>query len=196
MKLRVLCMTVMSAAIILTGCSSNSQGDVQVLDGYELQPQYAGALDFAGNDAVFTVRIVKAESPQVGTISDSGGVRGTYVYTPITAVVTEVLKAGGESVTVGQTVTLRVAGGTTGGRTTVNKITAEPSDYASGALVQIFSGKAFHDPESGQTQYVPNWSFEVGSTTLTNLHDRKVQMSLGDANNQAQEVAAWRGWQR
>jgi hypothetical protein len=197
-----------ACVVALAGCSSSAtagQGhaadagvNVTTVSGYELPGGYGDALDHQGNDAIFTAVVsdqlpAKKFTPPVG-----GGTSMAYVYTPVRVQIATVLKAGGGTLRPGQLVTLRVMGGATATDSTINEITAGPDLYKAGRTVQVFSQPPFVDPDTGEIQYVPNWSFAESADhkSLANLHEPSVTIPLGTALAQAQQKADSSGWKK
>jgi hypothetical protein len=171
---------------------------VNSVSGYELPGGYDNALDHNGNDAIFTA-VVRDLMPAKAFTYQVGGVASqTYAYTPVRAEITAVLKPGSGDLQPGQTVTLRVLGGTTASIRTINEITAGPDLYKAGEAVQVFSQPPFIDPDTGEVQYVPNWSFAESADhkTLSNLHEPSVTIPLGTALAQAHQKADSSGWKK
>ena len=190
-------------AVAISGCSSSvtagrdgTEMTVTTVSGYELPGGYGNALDHKGNDAIFTVVVRDLMPAKKFTLEAGSGVSQTYVYTPVRASITAVLKPGGKELQPGQIVTLRVLGGSTASDRTINEITAGPELYRVGRTVQIFSQPPFVDPDTGTVQYVPNWSFEqsVDNKSLTNLHEPSVTIPVDAARTQAQRKAVSSGW--
>lgn len=194
-------------AVLFTsyGCGSKSPGadspntvSTQTVSGYGVSPRYASALDFSGNDSIFTVRIVSLGPPAV-SMPISADDSTTYVFTPISATVLSVLKSGNtRGVRAGDNVTLRILGGEAAVKRTINDITAGPDSYHPGDVVQIFASSPYSDPQTGALQYVPNWSFQLSGdgSKLTNLAETGTILDKSSADLLAQEKAAWAGWQR
>lgn len=196
----------LAALLSAAGCDSHpsaagsksSQLHTDVVSGYEFSPSYASALDFTGNDSIFAVRVDGSGQPALSA-PISAASHHRYVYTPITATVVAVLKAGeAPKVQVGKTVTLRILGGETATERTINDMTAGPDSYQTGSVIQIFASKPHVDPTTRSLQYVPNWSFALSSdrTTLTNLADATATVRKAKADLMAEEKAAWARWQR
>jgi hypothetical protein len=171
---------------------------VNSVSGYELPGGYGNALDHNGNDAIFTAVVRDLMPAKEFTYQGGGVVSQTYAYTPVRAQITAVLKPGSRDLQPGQTVTLRVLGGTTASIRTINKITAGPDLYGAGMTVQIFSQPPFVDPDTGDVQYVPNWSFAQSADheSLTNLHEPSVTIPVDAARGQAQQKADRSGWDK
>jgi hypothetical protein len=168
------------------------------MSGYELPGGYNDALDHQGNDAVFTA-VVRDLMPAKTFVYKAGdGVSQTYVYTPVRVELTSVIKRGTRDLQTGQLVTLRVLGGTTATTRTINEITAGPDRYRAGMTVQVFAQPPFVNPDTGEVQYIPNWSFgqSADHQDLVNLHEPKVTISIGSARLHAQEKAAFSGWEK
>lgn len=186
------------AAGAVTGCASSSARPApqvtQMVQGYDLEPSHASALDYPGNDSIFTARVIRAGESLVSQPIRSEA-PDTYVYTPVSAVVTEVLKPGERQLRTRDKVVLRVLGGHTGNRVTINGLSAGPSEYRPGTQVQVFASSPYTDPETKGVQYVPNWAFGFTGDTIYNLHEPQTKMTATAAQLQTQEVAAWRGWQ-
>jgi hypothetical protein len=209
-RLPVMVMAI-SAAVIIAGCSSSTtagrggaagRGEAEVavttVSGYELPAGYSNALDHQGNGAIFTV-VVRDLAPARQFTSPGGkGASLTYVYTPIHAEITAVLKPGSGDLRPGQLVTLRVLGGSTASTRTINEITAAPHLYQAGTTVQIFSQPPFVDPDTGEVQYVPNWSFaqSADGKSLVNLHKSSVTVPVATAQTRAQQKADKSGWNK
>ena len=193
------------AVVAVAGCSSSAtmgRGDsekaVTTVSGYELPGGYANALDHQGNDAIFTV-VVRDLTPARQFAPQGGsGASPAYVYTPVRAEVTAVLKSGSADLRPGQLVTLRVLGGTTASSRTVNELTAGPDSYQAGMTVQIFSQPPFTDPATGEVQYVPNWSFaqSADGKNLVNLHKSSATIAVDAARTRAQQKADRSGWNK
>jgi len=192
------------AVIAIAGCSSSAtsgRGEagvkVSLVSGYEFPGGYGEALDHPGNDAIFTA-VVRDLLPARQFTYTRGAAAQTYVYTPVRAQVTAVLKGGGRALQPGQLVTLRVLGGTAASTRTINEITAGPDRYEVGKSVQIFSQPPFVDPGTGAVEYVPNWSFaqSADNKTLTNLHEPGATISVDAARARAQQKADRSGWSK
>jgi hypothetical protein len=204
LKARLLPIMAAGVAAAVAGCSSSAptgQGSPEVkvnsVSGYELPGGYSSALDHQGNDAIFTV-VVRDLLPAKKFTAKTGG-DGTsvaYVYTPVRAEIATVLKPGSGNLRPGQRVTLRVMGGTSGTDRTINEITAGPDLYPAGLTVQIFSQPPFKDPDTGEVQYVPNWSFaqSADAKNLTNLHEPSVTIPVDTARVRAEQKAGRSGW--
>ena len=171
---------------------------VNHVSGYELPESYSSALNHEGNDAIFTAVVRDLLPGKKFTAEGGAGVSLTYVFTPVRAEITAVLKPGSGNLLPGQLVTLRVLGGTTASNRTINEITAGPDLYQAGQTVQIFSQPPFVDPDTGEVQYVPNWSFEqsADNKSLTNLHESGATISVDAARVRAQQKADKAGWNR
>ena len=197
------------AAVAIAGCSPSATAGragaagqpntgvaVTTVSGYELPGGYANALEHQGNDAIFTVVVRDLLPARQFTYKAGDGTSRTYVYTPVRADITAVLKPGSADLRPGQPVTLRVLGGTTAGHRTINEITAAPDLYRVGTTVQIFSQPPFADPGTGKVQYVPNWSFaqSTDGMNLTNLQQPRMTIPLDTARVKAQQKADSSGW--
>ena len=171
---------------------------VSRVSGYELPGGYTSALNHQGNDAIFTAVVRDLAPAKKFTHKGGDGVSLTYVYTPVRAEITAVLKPGSADLHPGQLVTLRVMGGATAGNRTINEITAGPDLYQAGSTVQIFSQPPFVDPDTGEVQYVPNWSFaqSADKRILTNLHKPSETISVDAARVRAQEKSDRSGWNK
>lgn len=211
LKVKLLPIMVACTAVAVAGCSSSATagragaagaGDTGVkvnsVSGYELPGGYSNALDHNGNDAIFTAVIRNLMPAEEFTYQGGGVVSQTYVYTPVRAEIASVLKPGSGDLQPGQTVTLRVLGGTTASIRTINEITAAPDRYGAGMTVEIFSQPPFVDPDTGEVQYVPNWSFaqSADQQSLTNLHEPDVTIGVDTARSRAQQKASRSGWGR
>ena len=192
------------AAIAIAGCTSSApagRGEAGVkvtsVSGYEFPGGYGDALEHPGNDAIFTA-VVRDLLPARQFTHKGGAAAQTYVYTPVRAEITAVLKGGGRALQPGQLVTLRVLGGTTASNRTINEITAGPDRYEVGKTVQIFSQPPFVDPGTGAVEYVPNWSFaqSADNKSLTNLHESGATISVDAARAQAQKKSESSGWNK
>jgi hypothetical protein len=202
-KPRLLPLMAACIAVAAAGCSSSGAtvgGDTGVrvnhVSGYELPEGYSSALNHQGNDAIFTA-VVRDLMPAKEFARQGGDAASlTYVYTPVRAEITAVLKQGSAVLTPGQSVTLRVLGGATASSRTINEVTAGPDRYRLGETVQIFSQPPFVDPDTGEVQYVPNWSFAqaADNKSLTNLHAPRATIPVDTARAQAQKKADSSGW--
>jgi len=206
LKARLLPIMAAGVAAAVAGCSSSAptgQGSAEVkvntVSGYELPGGYSSALDHQGNDAIFTA-VVRDLLPakKFAAKAAGDGVSVAYVYTPVRAEIATVLKRGSRNLQPGQLVTLRVMGGTTATDRTINEITAGPDLYQAGLTVQIFSQPPFVDPDTGEVQYVPNWSFAQSADhkSLANLHEPSVTIPVDTARVRAQQKAGKSGWEK
>lgn len=211
LKVKLLPIMAACAAVAVAGCSSPATvgragaaggGDTGVkvnsVSGYELPGGYSNALDHNGNDAIFTA-VVRDLMPAREFTYQGGGVASqTYAYTPVRAEIAAVLKPGSRNLQPGQLVTLRVLGGTTASIRTINKITAGPDLYQAGMTVQVFSQPPFVDPDTGEVQYVPNWTFaqSADNQSLANLHEPGVTIGVDAARGRAQAKADSSGWKK
>ena len=199
------------AAVAIAGCSPSATAgrgaaagqrdtgvEVTTVSGYELPGGYANALEHQGNDAIFTVIIRDLLPARQFTYKGGDGASKTYIYTPVRADITAVLKPGSGDLQPGQLVTLRVLGGTLAGSRTINEITAGPDLYRAGTTVQIFSQPPFADRDTGEVQYVPNWSFaqSADGKNLANLRDPTATIPVDTAHTRAQQKAHTSGWNR
>ena len=202
-KPRLLPALAVCIAVAAAGCSpsaSTGQGDegvtVNHVSGYELPEGYDSALSHQGNDAIFTAVVRDLTPAKKFTYKGVDGVSLTYVYTPVRAQITAVLKRGSENLLPGRLVTLRVLGGATASNRTINEVTAGPDLYQAGQTVQIFSQAPFTDPDTGEVQFVPNWSFaqSADNKSLTNLHAPSATVSVETARVRGQAKADSSGW--
>jgi hypothetical protein len=215
LKTRWLAVMAVGAVVIIAGCSSSATAGrggaagqaagqkeaevaVTTVSGYELPGGYGNALDHQGNGAIFTVVVRDLAPARQFTPPGGSGTSQTYVYTPIRAAVTAVLRPGSGDLRPGQLVTLRVLGGTTASSRTINEITAGPDLYQAGTTVQIFSQPPFADPDTGEVQYVPNWSFaqSADGKHLVNLSKPSVTIPVVTARTRAQQTADRAGWNK
>lgn len=179
-----------------SGADQQSKGEPktsQVVDGYPLPPDYSSALEYPANTAIFTVRVASSRLAKVTTGPESS-IR--YVVTSIDAVVTSVLKDSDRSLSVGQTVVLRVLGGNAGDITTVNDVTAGPDKYIPGSTIQVFAGQARRDSSTGEVQFVPNWTFGEAESSIFNLAHPEVKVSTGQAYSAAENAKIRGNWRR
>jgi len=190
-------------AVAAAGCSSSAstgQEDegvtVNHVSGYELPEGYGSALNHQGNDAIFTAVVRDLMPARKFTHQGVDGVSLTYVYTPVRAQITAVLKRGSANLLPGRLVTLRVLGGATASNRTINEVTAGPDLYQAGQSVQIFSQPPFTEPDTGEVQFVPNWSFaqSADKKSLTNLHAPNSTLSVETAGVRGQAKADSSGW--
>lgn len=206
LKARLLPIVAAGVAAVVAGCSSSApagQGSPEVkvntVSGYELPGGYSSALDHSGNDAIFTAVVRDLMPAKKFTAKAAGdGESVAYVYTPVHAEIATVLKGGTGDLQPGQLVTLRVMGGTTATDRTINEITAGPDLYQAGLTVQIFSQPPFADPDTGEIQYVPNWSFAQSADrkSLANLHEPSETIPVDAARGQAQQKSDTSGWNK
>ena len=204
-KPRSLPLMVACIALGATGCSPSAgtsraveAATVNHVSGYELPEAYSSALNHQGNDAIFTAVVRNLMPAKEFTPKGVGSASLTYVYTPVRAQITAVLKQGKAHLQPGRLVTLRILGGATATTRTINEVTAGPDHYQAGQAVQIFSQPPFTDPDTGEVQYVPNWSFAQSADhkSLTNLHEPSATIPLGTALAQAQQKADRSGWNK
>ena len=204
-KPRLLPLMAVCIAVAAAGCSSSATTDggdtgvrVNRVSGYELPAGYSSALDHEGNDAIFTAVVRDLMPAKEFTHRGGDDASLTYVYTPVRAQITAVLKRGGANLQPGQFVTLRILGGATATSRTTNELTAGPDLYQAGKTVQIFSQPPFVDPDTGELQYVPNWSFaqSADNKNLTNLHEPSATISVDAARVQDQKKANRSGWNK
>jgi hypothetical protein len=162
-KYRMIAMvTLVAVGLVSSACArqpaapSESEVTVTTIDGFALQGDPKSAIEFSGNDQIFSGTVVGLGSPRKVTTVTPAGDKSSYIYTPVLVEVDQVLK--GDRENLGKQVTIRVIGGQVGKERTVSELNPAPAAYRDGMKVVLFT-QDFVDAGDGLSAATPNFSY-------------------------------------
>jgi hypothetical protein len=139
---------------------------VMRISGYPLQGDPKSAVEFDGNEAIFTAEVVGREAPRkYERVTETGDVL-EYAYTPILVKIGQIFK--GSQLKQDGVVTIRILGGQVGNEKWVSDIAPAPEQFADGMKLVLFTGK-FRDADDGMGAATPNFTFVEDGNHVYNL---------------------------
>ena len=142
--------------------------DVTNIDGYAPAGDPKSAIEYTGNQLIFTAEVLRHLAPRKVNAKAPSGDAIKYIYTPVEVRVENPVK--GTSVKAGDVVIIRAIGGQIGNERTDYKIGPVPGQYKQGQKFVFFTGVGA-DAGDGVTAITPNFVFAFESGNVFNLHE-------------------------